>query len=44
MDSPDLFDVTMGSYDGDETCELVGSYILAEIRNLIPKENIVVSR
>ena len=26
-----LFDVTMGSYDGAETCELVGSYLLAEL-------------
>ena len=24
----DIFDVTMGSYDGAETCELVGAYIL----------------
>ena len=30
----------MGSYDGAETCELVGTFILAEISNLIPKENI----
>ena len=36
----DLFDVTMGSYDGAETCELVGTYILNEIRDIIPKENI----
>ena len=27
-----LFDVTMGSWDGAETCELVGSYILSLIR------------
>lgn len=27
-DSCNLFDVTMGSYDGAETCELVGLYIL----------------
>ena len=39
-DSDDLFDVTMGSYDGAETCELVGTYILNEINNIIPKENI----
>ena len=28
-DSTDLFDVTMGSYDGAETCELVGTYLLS---------------
>ena len=39
-DADDLFDVTMGSYDGAETCELVGTYILSEINNIIPKENI----
>ena len=27
-DSP--FDVTMGSYDGAKTCELVGSYLLSK--------------
>ena len=26
-----LFDVTMGSYDGAETCELVGSFLLHQI-------------
>ena len=36
----DLFDVTMGSYDGAETCELVGSYILSEISAIIPRDNI----
>ena len=36
----DLFDVTMGSYDGAETCQIVGTYILSEISDLIPKENI----
>ena len=25
------FDVTMGSYDGAETCELVGSYLLWQL-------------
>ena len=38
--SNDLFDVTMGSYDGAETCELVGTYILSQISKIIPKENI----
>lgn len=36
----DLFDVTMGSFDGAETCELVGSFILSEISNIIPRANI----
>ena len=26
-----LFDVTMGSFDGAETCELVGSYLLSQL-------------
>ena len=29
--SNDRFDVTMGSFDGAETCELVGSYILSRL-------------
>ena len=28
------FDVTMGSYDGAETCELVGTYILSKLSNI----------
>ena len=28
------FDVTMGSYDGAETCELIGLYILSQLQNL----------
>ena len=31
---PNFFDVTMGSYDGAETCELVGLYILSKLRPL----------
>ena len=31
---PHLFDVTMGSYDGAETCELVGTYLLNKIKHL----------
>ena len=27
-----LFDVTMGSYDGAKTCELVGIYILSQLK------------
>ena len=29
-DSDGMFDVTMGSYDGAETCELVGAYLLCQ--------------
>ena len=35
-----LFDVTMGSYDGAETCELVGLYLLQKLTTLIQKEHI----
>ena len=28
------FDVTMGSYDGAETCELVGSFLLSFLQDL----------
>ena len=28
------FDVTMGSYDGAETCELVGSFLLSQLQHL----------
>ena len=28
------FDVTMGSYDGAETCELVGLYLLSQLKDL----------
>ena len=28
------FDVTMGSYDGAETCELVGLYILSQLKHI----------
>ena len=30
--SSDLFDVTMGSFDGAESCELVGAYLLHHIK------------
>ena len=29
-----LFDVTMGSYDGAETCELVGCYLLSQLTKI----------
>ena len=31
-EAQDLFDVTMGSWDGAETCELVGNYLLSVIQ------------
>ena len=31
--SPSPFDVTMGSYDGAETCELVGCYLLSQLQS-----------
>ena len=34
-DSNSLFDVTMGSYDGAEICELVGLYVLERLRSLV---------
>ena len=34
------FDVTMGSYDGAETCELVGLYILFLLSSIIDKQNV----
>ena len=34
------FDVTMGSFDGAETCELVGLYILSKITNIIPNPSV----
>ena len=35
----DLFDVTMGSYDGAEICELVGLYMLNLVREKFPNLN-----
>ena len=29
-----LFDVTMGSFDGAETCELVGCYLLSQLTQI----------
>ena len=39
-----LFDVTMGSYDGAEECELVGTFILSKLGNIIGKKNTGVYR
>ena len=35
-----LFDVTTGSYDGAEVCELIGFYILHNLANKYGKENL----
>ncbi|XP_070570067.1 bis(5'-adenosyl)-triphosphatase ENPP4-like [Ptychodera flava] len=37
--SEDMFDITMGSFDGAEICELVGSYILSHLSKKLGKEN-----
>ena len=34
------FDVTMGSYDGAEVCELVGIYTLPKLENITSKDDI----
>jgi hypothetical protein len=39
-DSEGLFDVTMGSHDGAEICELVGLFILNHLSKKFGKENI----
>ena len=35
-ESDGLFDVTMGSWDGAESCEIVGTYILYSLREALP--------
>ena len=35
-----MFDVSMGSYDGAEVCELVGLYLLERLSSLISKDQI----
>ena len=35
-----LFDVTMGSFDGAELCELVGLYLLNKIKPLLGTGNV----
>ena len=34
------FDVPMGCYDGAEVCELVGSYLLKKVSNIVDKKSI----
>ena len=36
----ELFDVTMGSFDGAEVCELVGLYLLDKLSKLLGKDNV----
>ena len=40
----DLFDVTMGAYDGAEICELVGIFMLEKIGNYFDKNNVELYR
>ena len=35
-----LFDVTMGAYDGNEVCELAGSFLLHQLSNKYNKKDI----
>ena len=35
-----MFDVTMGSYDGAEICELVGLYLLNQLSTVIDKSSV----
>ena len=42
--SNSLFDVTMGSFDGAEICELVGLFILNHLGKRFGKENICLYR
>ena len=39
-----LFDVTMGSHDGAEVCELVEIYLLEKLSYIIDKEKIGLNR
>ena len=38
-DTDTTFDVTMGSYDGAEVCELIGIYIQSLLTNILSKDN-----
>ena len=38
-DAEGCFDLTMGSYDGAEICELVGIYILSRLSTVIDKND-----
>ena len=43
-ESESCFDVTMGSNDGAEICELTGIYILSQLSNLLPQKDIGLCR
>ena len=38
-DTDTTFDVTMGSYDGADLCELIGIYIQSLLTNILSKDN-----
>ena len=38
-DADTTFDVTMGSYDGAELCELIGIYMQSPLTNIVSKDN-----
>ena len=38
-DADTTFDVTMGSYDGAEFCDLIGIYIQSLLTNILSKDN-----
>ena len=38
-DADTTFNVTMGSYDGVELCELIGIYIKSLLKNILSKDN-----
>ena len=40
----EMFDVTMGSYDGAEVCELVGLYLLSKIADILGMESVCLYR
>ncbi len=35
-----MFDVTMGSFDGAELCELVGLFLLNELSQIFDKDHV----
>ena len=44
LNDNNLFDVTMGSFDGAEICELVGLYLLNELSDKFGKNNVGIYR
>ena len=43
-DADTTFDITVGSYDGAELCELIGIYIQTLLTNLLSKDNMSLYR